>query len=119
MGGLRGTWLSGVTQDCANASDELIEAFLRSFQLATARDGELVVLGAAIGFGQRPLGGDPSTLFHAVEGGIQRAFFHAEKIIGRALDVEDDSVAVESTVLIKCFEDEKVESALEIVFGHS
>ena len=87
-------------------------------ELATALGGELVVLGAAVGFGERPLGGDPAALLHAMEGWIERAFLDAEEVVGGALNVEDNPVAVKGAILIERLEDEKVERSLKVVFRH-
>ena len=88
-------------------------------ELAAALGGELVVLGAAVGFGHGPFGGDPAALLHAVEGGIERAFFHAKHLAGGVLDVEDDAVAVQRAVLGEGFENQQVEGSLQIIFGQS
>jgi hypothetical protein len=53
-----------------------------------------------------------------MEGGIDGAFFDLEKVIGGALDVEDDAVAMKLCALGEGFENEEVETALEIVSGH-
>jgi hypothetical protein len=57
-------------------------------------------------------------LLHAVERGVERAFFDAEELTGDALYVEDDAVAVEGGVLREGLEDEELECALEVVFSH-
>ena len=80
----------------AHALDELIEAFFDLLELLPALGGELVVLGAAVGLRERPLGVDPAALFHAVKSRVERALFDFEKIVGGALDVLHESVAVQS-----------------------
>jgi len=53
-----------------------------------------------------------------MKGGIERALFHSQKVIGRALDVEHDAVAVEIAVLVEGFQHQQIERSLKIVFGH-
>lgn len=71
--------------------------FLR--KLTAAGGGETVIAGAAIVFGVAPFGGDPIFLLHAMERGIQRAFFDAEDFIRYFLDVQRDAPAVHWAVL--------------------
>ena len=109
---------SCVTEDGADAFDELFEVALGSVEFATAGGGEAVVFGAASGFGEGPLGGNPATLFHAMEGRIEGTFFDAQQLLGCALNVEDDAVAMQGAGLGKRFKNEQVQGSLEIVFGH-
>jgi hypothetical protein len=56
-------------------------------------------------------------LFHAMQSGIEGAFFDAQDVVGDALDVEGNAVAVHGPAK-KGLEDEESESALEDVgFG--
>ena len=50
---------------------------------------------AAVGGGDGPLGFDQVFLEKALEGGVERAFFDLQQIVGGALDVLDEGVAVE------------------------
>ena len=108
--------LSGVAEDGADAFDELIEALFGLLELFSAPGGELVVLGVAVGLSERPFGVDPAVLFHAVQSGVERALFDAEQIVGGALDVLDDAVAVKGAVVGESLEDEEVEGSLEVGF---
>src|ERR1700758_5344891 len=53
-----------------------------------------------------------------MEGWVERAFFYAEQVVGCALDVKDDSVAVQCAVVGQRLEDEEIECSLKIVFRH-
>ena len=110
-----GLLTSCVAQHGADAFHELFEAFFGFFQLIAAGDGEFVKLGLALGLGKSPFGGDPSTLLHAMKGGIERALFNAEKVFRGALDVEHDAVAVEVADAGEGLEDEEIERALKVI----
>ena len=55
----------------------------------------------------------------AVERGVEGALFDAEQLVGDALDVEDDAVAVEGGVVGEGLEDEELKRSLEVIFSHS
>ena len=74
--------------------------------------GQPIEARAAIVFAEAPLGGDPALLLHAMERGIERAFFHAQDIVGNALDVQRDSPAMHG-VLLEAFQDEKRQGSLK------
>ena len=50
-----------------------------------------------------------------MESRIERAFFDGEQFVGRSLDVENDAIAMGFPYMGECFEDEEIETALEIV----
>src|SRR6185437_11043285 len=81
-------------------------------ELAAALRGELIELRFAIVFGETPVGFEPAALFHAMEGGVERAFFYLEPLIGRVANPRRDGVAV-SGAPGEGLEDEEVERALE------
>jgi hypothetical protein len=81
-------------------------------ELPPADGGEAIEAGAPIVFAEAPLGGDPALLLHAMERGIERAFFHAEDVIGDALNVQRYSPTVHG-LLFKAFEDKKRQGSLE------
>jgi hypothetical protein len=60
---------------------------------------EFVDAHAAICRGDAPLGLHEIFLEEALESGVERAFFNLEKIIGSALDVLDEGVAMERLAL--------------------
>ena len=60
--------------------------------------GERVVTCSAIARGHAPLGGDPAFEQHALERGIERAFFHLQDAVGDLLNGVGDLVAVESAM---------------------
>ena len=77
--------------DCPDDAFEL--GYFQS-QLLAAGGGELVVARAAVAGGGSPFRGDPSFDEHALQGGIERAFFHLQHIVGGALDGVGNLVAV-------------------------
>lgn len=83
-------------------------------KVLTAGGGELVVLGLAVVVGEAPLGFDEAFAFQAPEGGVERAFFHEEGLVGLAADEAGDGVAVEGAPG-EGFEDDDVERAAQEV----
>ena len=81
-------------------------------ELFPALGGELVVLGFAVVLGESPLGLEPAALLHAVEGGVERALFDLESLVGGLADPGGDGVAV-SRPPREGLEDQEVERALE------
>ena len=75
---------------------------------------ELVVLGFAVVLREAPLGLEPAALFHAVEGGVERALFDLQSLVGGLANPRGGGVAVARSPLQR-FEDEEVEGALEEV----
>jgi hypothetical protein len=63
-------------------------------QVPPAARRQPVELGPAAQFRQAPFGLDPSLLFHAVEGGVERSLFDFDDAIGRLFDGAGDGVAV-------------------------
>ena len=57
-------------------------------------------------------------LFEAMEGWVEGAFFDLEQLVGGALDVQNDAVAMEAAALGEGLENEEIETALEVVFAH-
>jgi hypothetical protein len=53
-----------------------------------------------------------------VESGIEGALFDGEEFVGCFLDVENDAVAVGFANMGKSFENEEIETALEVVACH-
>lgn len=60
-----------------------------------AGGGEFVDAHAAIGRGDAPFGFDEILLEEALKSRVEGAFFDLEKVVGSALDVLDQGVAVE------------------------
>ena len=60
---------------------------------------EFVSTHAAICRGDAPFGLHEIFLEEALESGVERAFFNLEKIVGSALDVLDEGVAVKRLAL--------------------
>ena len=63
-------------------------------ELSPAGGGESIELRAASDVGVSPLGVEPTLVFHAMEGGIERALFDLEALSRRALDPLQDREAV-------------------------
>ena len=86
-------------------------------QLLATGFAEAIETCATIVFRNSPFGADPAFLFHAVQGGVERAFLDAEDIFRDALNVEGDAEAVHGTP-DESLEDQEGEGALEDVgFG--
>src|SRR5688572_15268843 len=87
-------WRSGVAEDAADALGETRPALLLLGELASAERGQRVEAGLPVLVGDAPLRAHPPILLHAVEGGIERTLLDAEQVVGDALDVRGDGVAV-------------------------
>lgn len=85
---------SGGVHDVADRRDELVEALLLDAEVLAPCRGDGVVAGALIVRRQSPLGREPSLLPHALERGVEGAFFHLEDVVREAADVLRDAVAV-------------------------
>src|SRR5580698_11503478 len=109
---------SGVAQNGANALHQLVKAFLRDIELAASLRSELVIFRAAVGLGHCPFRSDPAALLHAVQRRVKRALFHAQQLTRGALDVEDNAVAVQRSILCESFQDQQIESSLKIALSH-
>jgi hypothetical protein len=51
-----------------------------------------------------------------VQGGIEGAFLHLEQVIGGTLNVLHDAVTVQAAALGEGFENQKIETSLQIIF---
>ena len=78
--------------------------------------GELVELGAAVVFGGSPAGFEQAAEFESMEGGVERAFFDLEQLLGGLVDPLGDRVAVKRAAG-EGFEDEHLQGALDEVAG--
>jgi hypothetical protein len=87
----------------------LVQAPFR--QPAAPGGGDPVELGAPVVIRDAPFGAQQTAQLEPVQGGIERAFFHAQDLVGRLLDELGDGVAVPGTAL-EGLEDEHVERAL-------
>lgn len=109
---------SGFAEDVADGGGDGGPAALILLELFSAGGGDFVDAGAAFVFGDDPVGGDPTGLFHAMEGGVEGAFLDAEEI-GDGLDVGGDAITVEGAAAIEDLQDQEGECALErIEFCH-
>ena len=63
-------------------------------------------------FGSLPRGRNPSAPFHAVQGGIERAFLDAERVVGRVLDPARDAIPM-ARAAGERLQDQQIERALE------
>ena len=87
--------------------------------LLAASNSERVKARSAIRLSHLPFGLNPTLEKEALEGGIKRAFFHRQHIVGESFDGLGDAVAVKGGAG-EGFEDEHVESAgKQIRFLHS
>jgi len=53
-----------------------------------------------------------------MERGIERAFLDPQEFIGSALNVENDSVAMQRTCLRECFQHEQIQRSLQVILCH-
>src|SRR5271156_5006255 len=94
---IRDIWrprFSGKLQDAGDGLRQALPALFLFGKLLAALGGQAVVAGAAIVLRGAPLGADPAVLLHAMEGGIEGAFFDAEDVFGNQLDMESNAVAM-------------------------
>jgi len=111
---------SGSFERAGDGQGDPAPAFRFGFELAAACAGELVVFGATVIFGLSPCGDEPAFLFHAVQGGEQRAGFYLEGALGDLLDPAGDAQAVHFSQG-EGLQDHHVEGALEkvgLILGH-
>ena len=90
-------------------------------ELLSSLGGELVVLGFAVVLRESPLGLEESAFLHAMERGIEGAFFDLESLVGGVADPGGDGVSV-SRSPGQGLEDEEIEGPLkevEIDGGHA
>jgi hypothetical protein len=78
--------------------------------LLAAGGGKSVKAGAAIGLGYLPFGFDPSLKKKPLQGGIERAFFNCQHVIGKTFDGLGYAVPVKGGAG-EGLEDEHVEGA--------
>src|SRR6185503_3296839 len=108
-----------VAQHGTHAFNQLVELPFGVREAFPAGGGQPVVLRAAAGFGEVPLGGDPLALFHAVQGRVERAFLDLQHLVAGALDVLGDAIPVEGFAVEQGLQYQKIQAALQIVLGHS
>ena len=95
---------SCVLQHGANALHQLVKVLFGFLQLLSTGSGQLVIFCFSIGLRQRPLGADPSALFHAVKSRVERTFFNTKQLVRSSLDVEDNPISMQFPPLSKGFE---------------
>jgi hypothetical protein len=108
--------MSAPVLDAQNAADDARDAMpVLGFglKLFAAGFGDGVEAGLAIVFGSAPLGGDPSLVEEADEGGVDRALVDLERFFADLLDAAGDAVTVERAHGGERLEDHEIESALE------
>src|SRR5688500_10632272 len=77
-----------------HGADEAAPALELGAERATSGRGEGVVLRAAVVLGDVPVARDPALFLEALEGGVERALAHLERIARELLDSLGDSPAV-------------------------
>lgn len=82
-------------------------------ELGASGDGDGVELGLALVVGDAPLGGDPTALLEADEGGVDGALVEEDFVAGNLLDAACDAVAMEGSKGGEGLEDHEVQGALE------
>src|ERR1044071_977155 len=111
--------LLGVAKDARDAFGETGPALLLVGELSLASGSQYIEPRLTILLGRPPVSLDPSVLFHSVECRIERAFFHAQQVRGRALDVGRDGVPVHAALAGQSLEHEEAEGALQDVVALS
>ena len=81
-------------------------------ELFSTLGSELVVLRLPVVLRKAPLCLDPTSLFHAVEGGVEGALFYLKALVRGFADPRRDGVSVTGPPRQR-FQDEEVERALE------
>lgn len=74
--------------------EHLLEAGDFPLKVPDARRGNAIGADAAVAGGGFPLRLDEIVFQHALQGWVERAFFHLQKLVGALLDVLDKSVAM-------------------------
>jgi hypothetical protein len=75
--------------------EHFFEAGNFALEMLGASGGKFVDADAAVRGGDAPFGFDQFFFEEALESGIERALFDLEKVVGDALDVLDEGVAVQ------------------------
>src|SRR6185437_2101636 len=101
-------------QDRRDERDERREFGRLRLELAPPLWRDAIELRLAPELGRAPFGFDPVVALHAVERGIERAFFDAQAVAAPVLQPADDAVAVPRAERER-FENEGVERAVESV----
>src|SRR5262249_37447091 len=96
-----------------HALGESLPTFLFIEKLLFAFGGQRVEAGLAIFLGSSPFGAHPALLFHAVKGRVERPLFHSQQLVGNAVDMGGDGVAVHAPGGGQALENEEGQRALE------
>ena len=97
-----------------DALQHLLKAGDFTFEVLDARRGDAVGADAAVAGGGFPLGLDEIVFQHALQGGVERALFHLQQLVGTLLDVLDEGVAVHGLAAER-LEDHHLQRAAEEV----
>jgi hypothetical protein len=95
---------SSFPQDLSDSRSDCRPSGLFVLELFAAGRCDLVNASPAFVFGCHPFGPDPTSLFQAVECGVERALLDA-KLLGYGLNLGRDSVTMERSAAVKNFED--------------
>src|SRR2546430_1412059 len=106
---------SRVAQHTLDAALQPRPALLLERELLPAGPRDGVEARLAILLGHTPLGPQPAILRHAMQRGIQRSFFDAEKVIRDTLDVCGHGVPVHRSAVSKGLEYQQDQRTLENV----
>ena len=81
-------------QHASTAPDQPAPALRFGVELSRPAGVEPVVARAPVVLRHSPGGRDPAALLHAIERGIERAFFDLQDVVGQLLQADGDAVAV-------------------------
>src|ERR1051325_4174930 len=110
------SWLfiSCLLQDSADRGAKLVPLFGFQLQLLAAGRRQAIEAGSAAEFGYAPFRFDPTLMFQAMEGWIQRTLIHLENFLRDLLNPFRGSPTVHRAVL-EGSQDQEIEGALEQV----
>ena len=99
-------------KDLTERFRQTIPLLLFFVETLTTSSGEPVQARTPVVRRRLPLGGDPTCLFHAVEGRIQRPFFDPQRVVGNVVNMRGNTVAVMRTTA-QGLEHEEVQRPLQ------
>src|SRR5258708_2809852 len=105
--------------DLTDGQAKPIPALAFHSQLLTARFGQRVVLRSAVVFRLTPFRLDPAAVLQPIKSRVERAFSHAQDVIGELLDALSNAKPVHRSV-VEDFQNQHIQGALEeFTFLHS
>src|SRR5579863_7656647 len=88
--------MSGLPENAIDCHADRLPARFFGAELLLACGGQFVDAGAAASVFPDPLSANPACLFHAIERGVERAFFRAQHLAGCVGDCRHDGIAMKA-----------------------